>query len=212
MDTVQGPGQRLVCSVGTALGRIPPGHQAGLLLPWPPGPGPGGLGPVLPITLSVKAFWEGVLTGRGTHPPPELHWPTSRCPQAAGQPFPRWTWCRIQRPLGPSAALRRPARAPARQWALSPIHVRSRVSPAGHRLTGHSCSGRRGPRPAGAGGCSCGIGPAARSCPSSTRWPGRAHDRSDPGAAGRCPGGGGALGTGASAGPGWGSTGRGWGC
>lgn len=33
----------------------------------------GGLGPVLPITLSVKVFWEGVLTDPGVHPPPELH-------------------------------------------------------------------------------------------------------------------------------------------
>lgn len=69
---------------------------------------------------------------------------------------------------------------PRPEWAPPHMCAHACRAGAGCGLTGHSCSGRRGPRPAGAGGCSCGIGPAARSCPSSTRWPGRAHDRSAP--------------------------------
>lgn len=51
-----------MCSVGLACTGSLPGRGAERLLAWPPGPGPGGLGPILPITLSLKARWEGVLT------------------------------------------------------------------------------------------------------------------------------------------------------
>lgn len=58
--------------MGTACAGSLLTHRAWPWLSWPPGPGPRGLGPVLPITLaqafSLKAFWEGVLTTQACSP------------------------------------------------------------------------------------------------------------------------------------------------
>lgn len=107
---VQGPGRRLLRPAGTALGRVPLGRQAGLLPLWPPGPGPGGLGPVLNITHSLKALWKGVLADSGMRPLPS---PLGQPPAACGRletPSPTQAWCGIQQPLRPGAALHRPSR------------------------------------------------------------------------------------------------------
>lgn len=140
------------------------GHHTGLRLSGLQA-GPGGR--VTHSAITLEASRNGVLKPCAPRRPPHLETAPPPAHLAALKGGRRLAACVGLAPPRP-------------EWAPPHMCAHACRAGAGCGLTGHSCSGRRGPRPAGAGGCSCGIGPAARSCPSSTRWPGRAHDRSAP--------------------------------
>lgn len=108
-------GQSLVCSVGSARRRLPPRTRGSVAAPLASSPWTRRPGPPLPITLSLKACWEGVLTDSGVVPTPEPDWPSPRCPQAAAQSSPFRAWPAKAAPLGLARPCTRLPGAPAAQ-------------------------------------------------------------------------------------------------
>lgn len=121
MDTAQGPGRRMVSSVGIAVRRIPPGTPgwaAALLVSTPRARRPWTRSARHPRALSLKAIWEGVLLPRACSPLPE-----HLCATEAGRSFPHPAWRQPQQP---------PPAWPS--WALQPGLHGARWSPSGPHL------------------------------------------------------------------------------